>query len=80
MFIWSHRDSVLGVAHSASFEEKSAQAESGPVPSPTRLKANAKMNDRRITYESTTQAACEAFNATISVLVAQCCEIDHETE
>jgi len=46
MFIWSQRDSVLGVAHSASFEVSSAHAESGTGPSPRRLHANAKMSAR----------------------------------
>ena len=80
MFIWSHRDCVFCVAHSASLDEKSAQAESRIGPSPARLTTNANMNDRRITCESTTQIACEAFNATISVMVAQCCETDHTSK
>jgi hypothetical protein len=59
MFIWSHWDRVCGVAHSASCEVSSAHAESGPVPSPTRLNANPKMSDRRTDFESTIKACYE---------------------
>src|SRR2546428_4949564 len=61
MFIWSHWDRVCGVAHSASFEVSSAQAESGTGPSPTTLKANAKMSDLRTDPQYTIQASCEAL-------------------
>ena len=47
MFIWSQRDFVCGVAHSAIFEEKIAQADRGTCPNPTMLNAKAKMSDRR---------------------------------
>jgi hypothetical protein len=53
MLIWSHRDSVSGVAHSASREVSNAQAESGTGPSPTMLKANAKMSDLRTKFTLT---------------------------
>jgi hypothetical protein len=55
MFIWSHRDSVLGVAHSASFELSSAHAESGTAPTPTRLNANPKMSNLRTDAQSNTR-------------------------
>jgi len=47
IFIWSQRDFVCGVAHSAILEEKIAQAERGTGPNPTKLSAKTKMNDRR---------------------------------
>src|SRR6266487_540615 len=53
MFIWPHRDCVSGVAHSASCEENSAQTESGPVPSPSRVSANPKIS-ARLTMSSLT--------------------------
>jgi hypothetical protein len=77
MFIRSHWDWVFGVAHSASFEERSAQAESGTGPSPTRVNANPKMSDRRTNAKSTIQASCEASNQSISSLIAGDCEMGH---
>jgi hypothetical protein len=56
IFIWSHWDCVFGFAHSAGFEESSAQAESGTCPSPKRLNANAKMSGRRTDIQSNTRA------------------------
>ena len=47
IFIWSQRDFVCGVAHSAILEEKMAQADRGTEPSPAMLNAKAKMRDRR---------------------------------
>jgi len=46
--IFSHWDWVLGVAHSASREERIAQRDTGPAPSPAKLNANTKMNNRRM--------------------------------
>jgi hypothetical protein len=80
MFISLHRDWVFGVAHSASFEESSAQAESGTGPSPTRLNANAKVSDRRTNFESTIQASWEALKQSIPSLIAQHCEMAHATK
>jgi hypothetical protein len=50
MFMCSQRDCVSGVAHSASFEEKSAQA--GVVPRPIRFITNPKISTRRTTSQS----------------------------
>jgi hypothetical protein len=61
IFIWSHWDWVFGVAHSASFELTSAQAESGTGPSPARLNANAKMSDRCTDTHSTIQASMKPY-------------------
>lgn len=47
MVIWSHCDCVRGVAHSTILEVKTAQADRGTGPSPSRLSAKAKMSDRR---------------------------------
>jgi len=55
IFIWSQRDFVSGVAHSAILEEKMAQAERGTGPNPAILNANAKMRERRTTAQFNTQ-------------------------
>jgi hypothetical protein len=47
MFIWSQRDCVSGVAHSAILDEKMAQADRGSGPNPAMLSAKAKMSNRR---------------------------------
>lgn len=48
MFIRSQSDWLGGVAHSAGFPVISAQAESGTVPIPARLKAKPRISSRRI--------------------------------
>jgi hypothetical protein len=59
MFIWSQRDCVCGVAHSAILDEKMAQADRGAAPRPAMLNASAKMSDRRTeTYSSTRPFKC----------------------
>lgn len=47
MLIFSQRDSVRGVAHSAVFEDEMAQADRGIGPNPAVHSANAKIRDRR---------------------------------
>lgn len=77
MFIRSHWDCVFGVAHSASFEERSAHAESGAGPTPKRLKAKAKMSDRLTNSESTMRATCEASTKSICPLLTRDCDMGH---
>src|SRR5579859_7075032 len=77
MFIRSHWDCVFGVAHSASFEERRAHAESGTGPSPKRLNAKAKMSDRLTNSESTMRATCEASTKSIPPLLARDCDMGH---
>ena len=62
MFIWSHRDCVFGLAHSASFEENRAQAESGTRLNPTRPNMIPRMIARLIEFQSTTQSFCMALS------------------
>jgi hypothetical protein len=48
IFILSHADSVFGVKHSASLEEKIAHHESGTGPTPVKINDNARVSKRRI--------------------------------
>jgi hypothetical protein len=77
MSIWSQRDCVFGVEHSANFEEKRAQAESGTGPSPATLNANAIISSRRISFKSTTQAIDNLFNVILCRFLIIFCESHH---
>jgi hypothetical protein len=62
IFILSHGDWSFGVEHSASFEEKIAQDDSGTGPNPVKLNANARMNSRRIFVQySSVRCLCHVF-------------------
>jgi hypothetical protein len=66
IFIVSHGDSVFGVEHSASLEEKIAQTESGTGPTPVKLNDNARVSRRRIYYLNLTHDGSVAPNAPLS--------------
>lgn len=48
MFMASHGDGVFCVAHSASFEEKTAHHDSGTGPTPIKVNDNPRVSKRRI--------------------------------
>jgi len=71
MFMWSHRDWVGGVAHSAVFKESSAQAESGACTIAKRLHASTKINGRRTSAQSSTRSGVHCVTvSTVSFRLA----------